>query len=132
MQSTFYRAFLGFIVLTAAIIGMALIALWSIATFADGLWWASILIVLIALVVEVGIYSSTLHDPIYQWIKEPAQRAAVAKREQDEKHRVAQEKEWNRRRNVEAEKQSAAVALAKEDGNADGEPAKLPPPKSNN
>lgn len=132
MQSTFYRAFLGFIVLTAAIIGMALIALWSIATFADGLWWASILIVLIALVVEVGIYSSTLHDPIYQWIKEPAQRAAVAKREQDEKHRVAQEKEWNRRRNVEAEKQSAAVALAKEDGNADGEPANLPPPKSNN
>ncbi len=132
MQSTFYRAFLGFIVLTAAIIGMALIALWSIATFAGGLWWASILIVLIALVVEVGIYSSTLHDPIYQWIKEPAQRAALAKREQDEKHRVAQEKEWNRRRNVEAEKQKTEMMQAGKDGETDGEPDKLPPPKSKN
>ena len=96
MQSTFSRALFGFIVLTAAIIGMALVALWSIETFATGLWWASILVVLIALVVEIGIYSSTLHDPIYQWIKEPARKAAEAaeeKRRQEQRAADAKERE---------------------------------------
>jgi len=71
MDSTFSRAALGFILLTAAVTGMALVALWALSAFAGGVWWASLLVVVVALGAEIMIYSSTLHDPVYDWIKEP-------------------------------------------------------------
>lgn len=82
MHSTFGRALTGFFLLTAAITLMAVVALWALATFGGGIWWASLLVVLVALVVEGGVYSSTLHEPIYNWINEPERLEAEAERRQ--------------------------------------------------
>lgn len=74
MNSTFLRAFLGFLVLTIAVTGMAYVALWALQSFAGGSAWASLLVVAIALIAEIMVYTSTLHDPVYNWIKEPERR----------------------------------------------------------
>lgn len=75
MDSTFSRALLGFVILSVAIASMAWIALWGIQAFGGGTWWASLLVVIMAMVSEVGVYTSTLHGPIYDWIKEPKLKA---------------------------------------------------------
>ncbi len=76
MDSTFTRAFIGFVTLTLGLALMAWVALWSLDQYVGGAsWWAALLIVLVALCVEVSIYATTLHDPIRDWIKEPALRA---------------------------------------------------------
>jgi len=80
MDSTFTRATLGFIMLTAALALMAYVALWAIASFAGGAWWGSLVVVLIALASEIMIYSTTLHEPIYDWIREPKRLAEVEAR----------------------------------------------------
>ena len=82
MDSTFSRAFLGFIVLTVALAGMAYVALWALQSYAGGSPWASLLVVAIALIAEIAVYGSTLHDPVYDWIKEPKRRQAEAERRQ--------------------------------------------------
>ena len=89
MDSTFSRALFGFIALTCAIIAMAVVALWSIDTFTDGVWWASIMVVLVALVVEIGVYSSTLHAPIYRWIGEPQRLADEERTRRADEQRAA-------------------------------------------
>lgn len=71
LDSTFTRALLGFVILTTALSGMALVALWAIDVYAGNTWWVAGLVILVALAAEVGIYSSTLHEPIYSWIREP-------------------------------------------------------------
>ena len=75
MKSTFSRALAGFVLLTAAISLLAMVALWAVQTFGGGAWWASLLVVIVALVSEVSVYGSTLHGPIYDWIREPARIA---------------------------------------------------------
>lgn len=77
MNSTFSRAVVGFVVLTAALTCMAMIAIWGIALFAPSLEWASLIVVAIALVAEISIYANTLHDPIHRWIKEPEEERMV-------------------------------------------------------
>lgn len=74
MDNTFTRALIGFVVLTFAIAGMSLIALQSLQSFAGAPWWAMLLVTVIALVAEIGVYTTTLHEPIYDWIKEPKRR----------------------------------------------------------
>lgn len=74
MDNTFTRALLGFTLLTSAPAFMALTALWGIAQYGGGASWAAIIVVLLTLAAEIGIYSTTLHDPIYKWIREPAER----------------------------------------------------------
>jgi hypothetical protein len=61
---------------------MALIALRSLESYAGAPWWAMMLIVLVALVAEISIYSTTLHEPIHDWIREPK-----LARERDESRR---------------------------------------------
>lgn len=71
MDNTFSRAATGFVVLTAAISLMAMVALWAIERYGGGVWWAALIVVLVALVAVASTYGSTLHDPIRDWIKEP-------------------------------------------------------------
>ena len=59
-----------------------MIALWAIEAFGGGAWWASLLVIVVALVAEISIYMTTLHEPVYDWIKEPKRRA-----EREESHR---------------------------------------------
>lgn len=87
MNSTFTRAALGFFLLTAAIAAMALTALWAIERFGGEAAWASLLVVAVTLVAEIAIYLSTLHEPISEWIKEPA-RQAEAERQKLRKERA--------------------------------------------
>jgi len=81
MDGTFTRATLGFVILTTAIAMMAYIALWALEVYGGGVWWAALLVVLLALAAEIGVYTSTLHEPIYDWIKEPKRAAEKAERE---------------------------------------------------
>lgn len=75
MNSTFARATAGFILLTIAVCFMGAIALWAIERYANGSSWASLIVVLVVLISEISIYLSTLHEPIYDWIKEPKREA---------------------------------------------------------
>ena len=93
MDSTFSRATLGFLLLTAAVTSMSFVALWAIETFGGGAWWASLLVIIVALVAEISIYMTTLHDPVYDWIKEPKRRA-----EAEAAHRRDLEREAARNR----------------------------------
>jgi len=80
-MNTFFRALVGWAILTCAIVGMALVALWALKTFGGSAWWAGLLIIIIAMAAEIGVYRSTLHEPIYDWIREPkreAERKAAA------------------------------------------------------
>jgi len=90
MNSTFLRAMLGFLTLSVAISTMAWIALWGIQSFGGGVWWASLLIVIMAMAAEVSVYISTLHEPIYDWIKEPKLRAEAEKRAAEDAARERQ------------------------------------------
>lgn len=83
MDSTFTRALVGFVVQTVAVAMMSIVALWAIETFAGGAWFASLVVVVIALVVEIMIYSTTLRDPVYRWINEPERREEEARRARD-------------------------------------------------
>ena len=71
IDTTFKRAIAGFMLLTFVLAAMAIVALWSLQVFVGDVWWASIIIVIVAMVAEIGVYGSTIHDPIHQWIKEP-------------------------------------------------------------
>lgn len=75
MDNTFTRASIGFIVLTAGLSVMSLVALRALDSYAGAPWWAMLLVVLVALVAEISIYSTTLHEPIHDWIREPKRRA---------------------------------------------------------
>lgn len=88
MDSTFSRATLGFLLLTTAVTVMAIVALWGIDRFGGGAWWASLLVIVIALVAEISIYMTTLHEPVYDWIKEPKRKA-----EREEAHKRELERE---------------------------------------
>lgn len=103
MNSTFSRAFLGFIVLTLGITAMALVALRAMENYAGAPWWAMLLIVMLALVCEVSVYTTTLHDPIHDWIREP---------------KKAQEK---------ASLEKSSYQLGYDDGLAAGKKSALPP-----
>lgn len=71
MNSTFSRAVIGFIVLTMAMAALSMVALWAVDTYAGSYAWIGIVVVLLALATEIGIYRSTLHDPVHDWIAEP-------------------------------------------------------------
>jgi len=75
MNSTFSRAIVGFIALTSGLIFMAYIALWAVSSYAAGLWWMTLLIILLALVLEFAIYLTTLAEPVTDWIGEPKRKA---------------------------------------------------------
>ena len=92
MQSTFVRALLGFLTLSMAIIFMSSVVLWALSTYAPDATWASILVLLLAMISIILIYGTTLHDPIYQWIREPSKLAArqAAIQEQEARERNAQ------------------------------------------
>lgn len=98
MGNTFLRALLGFVALTIAVVSMALVALWAFDTYGGGVWWASMAVVLLALVVEGGVYRSTLHDPIYDWIKEPQRQREAAERAAKEAASAAQRQRRDTRR----------------------------------
>ncbi len=74
MDNTFTRGLIGFVTLTAAIALMASTALWAIETYANGANWAAIIVIVIAMAAEIGVYGSTLHDQVYDWIHEPKRR----------------------------------------------------------
>jgi cobalamin biosynthesis protein CobD/CbiB len=80
MDGTFSRALLGFILLTTAMLFIAFLALWVIETYAGGSNWAAIIVSIVALAAQIGIYSTTLHEPIYDWIREPKRRAEAEER----------------------------------------------------
>lgn len=80
MDNTFTRAFIGFVVLTAGLSAMSLVALKALDSFAGSPWWAMLLVVVVALVAEISIYMSTLHQPIHDWIREPKRNAEAAER----------------------------------------------------
>lgn len=81
MDNTFTRAFIGFVVLTAGLSAMSLVALKALESYAGAPWWAMLLIVIVALVAEISIYSTTLHEPIHDWIREPKRRQERAESE---------------------------------------------------
>lgn len=74
IDNTFTRALVGFLALTAGLAAMSLVALRALDSFAGSPWWAMLLVVILALVCEVSIYSTTLHAPIHDWIREPKLR----------------------------------------------------------
>lgn len=74
MDNTFTRAFIGFVVLTSGLSAMSLVALRALDSYAGAPWWAMLLVVLVSLVAEISIYSTTLHEPIHDWIREPKRR----------------------------------------------------------
>lgn len=76
MDNTFTRATIGFVALTAGLGALALVALRALETYAGAPWWAMLLVVLVALVAEIQVYATTLHEPIHDWIREPARREA--------------------------------------------------------
>lgn len=92
MDSTFSRATLGFVLLTTAVSIMAWVALWGIEKFGGSAWWASLLVIVIALITEISIYMTTLHEPVYDWIREPKRRA-----EAEESHRREMERQAARK-----------------------------------
>ena len=96
MKSTFSRALVGFIILTAAVSAMALVALSAADKYAPGYWVVPLLVILIALVTVMGIYGLTLHNPIMGWVKEPAKKKvrllAEAEAEIRRKERAAAER----------------------------------------
>lgn len=73
MNSVFGRAVIGFIALTGGLAGMTMFAFWAVNVFGGAAWWAGLLIAIIALAAEISVYANTLHDPIRDWIKEPAE-----------------------------------------------------------
>lgn len=83
MNSTFTRATVGFCMLTSALAAMAWIALSALETYTPGGVWGPMLVVVMALLAEIGIYSTTLHQPIYRWIREPAEALEREQRRQD-------------------------------------------------
>lgn len=93
MNSTFGRAIVGFVALTVAITFMALVALWAIERFGGGVWWASLVVVLLSLVAMVSVYTSTLHEPVYDWIKEPKRQADAEQRRLDDAAAEARRKD---------------------------------------
>jgi len=81
MDSTFSRATMGFVVLTAGLLAMCYVALWALEAYVGTGWWAgmaSLAVVVIGLGAEICIYTSTLHDPISDWIREPKRLADEA------------------------------------------------------
>lgn len=95
MENTFSRATLGFIVLTSAIFVMCFFALWAIEAYAGEVWWASLLVIIVAFCSTIGVYSSTLHQPIYNWIQEPARKLEEEQRRAKEDCQAAKEREMN-------------------------------------
>ena len=93
LDNTFTRAFIGFVVLTAGLSAMSLVALKALDSFAGSPWWAMLLVVIIALVAEISVYMTTLHEPIHDWIREPKRREAAAERERE---RLAAEQRGSR------------------------------------
>ena len=81
MKSTFLRALIGFTTLSSAITLGCFVALWALDGYGGGVWWASLLVVLIGLVSVISIYGSTLHGPVKIWIDEPKE----AERREDRK-----------------------------------------------
>ena len=74
MNTLFGRALVGFVALTIAIAGLAMVALWAISAFIGDLWWGSLIVIAIAMVTEIGVYMDTLQAPIHKWLKEPEDR----------------------------------------------------------
>lgn len=83
MKSTFARAIVGFVALTLALSFMSFSALWAVEKYAGDWSWLGVIVILLALVTEVGIYQSTLSDPVRDWIAQP---------ERDRLHREKMEK----------------------------------------
>jgi len=71
MKSTFSRALIGFIVLTLAVVCMALAALWAVEAYLPNHQWTGALVVLFTLTIQIAIFNSTLSKPIMNWINEP-------------------------------------------------------------
>ena len=81
MNSTFGRAVVGFFILTLALAAFAYTGLWTMEVYAPDSWWGPLIITVLSMVVEMGIFMSTLYDPIYDWIKEPKLLAEEARRD---------------------------------------------------
>lgn len=71
MNSTFRRSLVGFLLLTFCNAALCLVALGAVETYGGGADWPAVLIVLIALIVEICVYGTTVHGPIFRWIEEP-------------------------------------------------------------
>lgn len=69
MQSQFARALIGFIVLSVALFIATILAVFALEAYTPGASMAFVVVIIFAFVVEVCIYGSTLHEPVYDWIK---------------------------------------------------------------
>lgn len=81
MNSTFSRAVIGFLVMTVCLLGLSFISLSAIAAYANGYWLANIIVIVVAMITQISIYLTTLHDPVYHWIREPAKKKEMAERQ---------------------------------------------------
>lgn len=89
MSSTFSRALLGFVTLSLALTIFCTVGLWATDKYIGPVWWISGLIVLLGMCTQLSIYATTLHDPIKQWIREPAEKARQARDDAQEEKREA-------------------------------------------
>lgn len=83
--NTFLRAAMGFIMLSGVVIGGTLVGLGVLETYMPNASWMPVILILIAAGLEICIYGSTLHDPVYSWIREPKERREAWERRQNEK-----------------------------------------------
>ena len=75
MNSTFSRAVVGFVILTLALGTFSYAALWVMDVYTPTLWQGYLLVIILGLVIEIGIFLSTLYEPLYDWITEPKKAA---------------------------------------------------------
>lgn len=92
MTKTFYRALIGFIVLSSAIILLTAATLFTVKEFAPDYLWLGAVAMFFAVGIEISIYESCLADPVRNWIKEPAREVARQKLEAEQANADAKRK----------------------------------------
>lgn len=91
--NTFLRAAVGFCALTAVVISGAWLGLGVLASYLPNQGWLPVVLVACATFLEVCVYGSTLHDPVYSWIREPAERRAAWTRQRQSEQNESQRRE---------------------------------------
>jgi hypothetical protein len=71
MDSLMTRAVIGFFILNFGLAVLAGAGLGVAIYLLDDNWWIKALVGVGGVVAEFGIYFSTIHEPIYDWIREP-------------------------------------------------------------